>query len=69
MSDSWVTKTAAEVQLDDRIRARGFEMTVSRVDENFMGRDGMRAFIEDSQTQWLKVPVGSDAEVDVLETS
>ncbi len=57
---------ATEVQVGDRIQARGLELTVSRVDHPFLGRASMLAFVEDTDVQWLKVPVALDADVERL---
>ena len=58
---------ATEVQLGDRIRARsGVELTVTRIDEEFMGRANMLAFVEDSEEQWFKMPALRDGEVELV---
>lgn len=58
---------AAEVQVGDRIRARsGVELTVTRIDEEFMGRANMLAFVEDSEEQWFKMPALRDGEVELV---
>jgi len=67
MADSWVTKQAGEVRIGDRIRRRDNELTVHRIEENFLGRDGFLAFIEDSPERWFKVPSEKTAEVEVEE--
>jgi len=66
MSEQWATKTAGQVAAGDRVRVRGVEITVARVDGSFLGRDGFIAFIEDTPERWLKVPTPADAEVEVL---
>ena len=58
---------ATEVRIGDRIRARGLELTVSRIDQPFMGRPEMLAFVEDSDVRWIKVPVKLDARVERLD--
>jgi hypothetical protein len=58
---------ASEIRVGDRIRVRRQELTVSRIDRPFMGRDTMLAFVEDTDDQWLKVPVAPDAEVERLD--
>ncbi|HEX3946501.1 MAG TPA: hypothetical protein VHW47_02300 [Acidimicrobiales bacterium] len=65
MTDGWKTKTAGQVAVGDRVRLRGVEITVARVDGQFLGRPGMIAFIEDTPERWLKVPTPGDAEVEV----
>ncbi len=58
---------AAEVRIGDRLRARlGAELTVTRIDPGFMDREGMIAFVEDSEQQWLKMPARLDAEVELV---
>jgi hypothetical protein len=60
-----MTIKATEVRVGDRLRTRtGAELTVTRIDERFMGRPGMLAFVEDSQAQWLKMPASRDGEVE-----
>ncbi|MCW2542658.1 MAG: hypothetical protein JWM40_210 [Frankiales bacterium] len=58
---------ATEVQVGDRIRSRELELTVTRIDVGMLGNPGLIAFVEDSETQWLKLPVPIDAEVEVLQ--
>jgi hypothetical protein len=51
----------------DRVRARsGQELTVTRIDEGFMGRPGLLAFVEDSDEQWFKMPAPSDGDVELV---
>jgi hypothetical protein len=62
-----ITVTATEVRLGDRLRARsGTELTVTRIDEQFMGRAEMLAFVEDSDEQWFKMPALRDGEVELV---
>jgi hypothetical protein len=57
----------AEVRVGDRLRARsGVEMTVTRIDQKFFGREGMVAFVEDSEQQWFKMPAPLDGEVELV---
>ncbi len=61
------TVKATEVRLGDRVRARsGAELTVTRIDEGFMGRANMLAFVEDSEEQWLKLPALRDGNVELV---
>jgi hypothetical protein len=39
---------------------------VTRVDDVFMGRPEMFAFVEDSEVQWLKMPALRDSEVELV---
>jgi hypothetical protein len=62
-----VTLRASEVRVGDRLRARsGAELTVTRIDEKFMGRADMLAFVEDSEAQWFKMPALCDGEVELV---
>jgi hypothetical protein len=67
MAENWKTVTAREVTAGDTIRVRGEHvLVVTRIDEPFLGRPGMIAFIEDSPTQWLSAPSAADGEVELL---
>lgn len=66
MDATWEEVTAAEVAVGDRVRLRGTELTVARVEDGFLGRPGMLAFVEDTPDRWLKVPAPHDAAVEVL---
>ncbi len=66
MADQWRTVSASVVQPGDRVRARGDELLVSRIESPFLGRAEMIAFIEDSSERWFKRPVPIDSEVEVL---
>lgn len=58
---------AGEVRVGDRVRTRlGAELTVTRIDPEFMGRQGMIAFVEDSDEQWMKMPAQIDAEIELV---
>jgi hypothetical protein len=62
-----ITVKATEVRVGDRLRARsGTELTVTRIDEEFMGRAEMLAFVEDSEEQWFKMPALRDGEVELV---
>lgn len=61
------TIRATEVRVGDRLRARdGTELTVTRIDEAFLGRPEMLAFVEDSASQWYKLPAPMDGEVELI---
>jgi hypothetical protein len=61
------TPRANEVRAGDRLRTRsGAELTVTRIDEEFMGRADMLAFVEDSEEQWFKMPALRDGEVELV---
>jgi hypothetical protein len=58
---------ASDVRVGDRLRTKlGLELTVTRIDPGFMGREGMLAFVEDSDEQWLKMPARRDADVELV---
>ncbi len=62
------TLKASEVQVGDRVRARaGTELTVTRIDEGFMGNPEMLAFVEDSDAQWFKMPALRNGEVELVQ--
>ena len=58
---------ASEVRVGDHLRTRsGIEITVTRIDDSFLGMPGMIAFVEDSDVQWLKMPARLDGEVELV---
>jgi hypothetical protein len=70
VSGADTTIKATEVRIGDRLRTRlGAELTVTRIDQGFMDREGMIAFVEDSDQQWLKMPARRDAEVERVRRS
>lgn len=66
MAKGWEQTTADRVEVGDRVRVRGNEFTVARIEREFLGRAGMIAFVEDTSERWFKVPTPADADVDVL---
>jgi hypothetical protein len=69
MSDEWKTVEVTEVKPGDRVRHRGFEFEVGRVDQNFLGRDNMVCMIEDTPDRWHAYPAPATAEVEVLRSA
>jgi hypothetical protein len=66
MTTTWVTVAATDVKAGDRVRTpSGDELTVTRIEAPFLGRDNMMAFIEDSSERWFKRPLPLDAKVEV----
>jgi hypothetical protein len=58
---------ATDVRLGDRLRApSGREFTVTRIDDQLMGRAGTLAFVEDSDDQWFKMGAPRDGDVEVV---
>ena len=48
MNPNWLTVQAADVRVDDRLRlASGTELTVTRVENGFLGSDDLVCFVED----------------------
>jgi hypothetical protein len=68
MTTASTTVKASEVRVGDRVRARSGEaLTVTRIDEAFMGNPDMLAFVEDSDEQWFKMPALADGDVELLQ--
>jgi glutathione peroxidase len=64
---AWSTRLAGEVRPGDRVRVgEAVELTVTRVEPQFLGRDGLLCLIEDTPSRWLAQPVKSTVEVQVL---
>ena len=62
-----MTIKATEVRVGDRLRTpAGAELTVTRIDHGLLGRPEFLAFVEDSDQQWLKLPVPLDGEVELV---
>ena len=66
MSETWETVEICEVVPGDRVRYRGYEFTVARVDGAFLGMDAMVCLIEDEPTRWFAYPGPRNGPVDVL---
>lgn len=66
-AENWEMVPPREVRLGDRVRPRpGVEMTVTRIEPTFLGRDGRLSFIEASEFRWLKSPAPSAGDVETL---
>ena len=67
MSELVTTIRAGEVSVGDRVRtADALELTVTRVDEDFMGQPNLLALVEDSDVQWLKIAAPRDFELELI---
>jgi len=67
VAETWEMIPVGEVRIGDRVRPRpGVELTVTRIEPSFLGREGRPAFIEASETRWLKSPAPADGDVEVL---
>ena len=65
----WRPAKGADIRPGDRVRtADGTEVTVSRIEAAFFGRDNMIALIEDTPERWFKRPVTVDADVEIMVT-
>jgi len=65
-SEVWVTKRAEEVLVGDVVKTpTGDLVLVSRIEDMFLGRPNMIAFIEDTPERWYKRPVVRDVDVQV----
>jgi glutathione peroxidase len=63
----WVTRPASEVEPGDRVRLPGgAELTVTRIEDGFLGRAELLCLIEDTPSRWLAQPVTRETEVGVL---
>jgi Glutathione peroxidase len=68
----WTVRLASEVEpgdrvvIPDRADGAGTELTVGRIEENFLGHDGLRCLIEDTPRRWLALPTPATTEVKVL---
>jgi hypothetical protein len=65
MSDTWTTIPARDVKVGDRIRHRGDEFDVARIDARFLGTDTMICFIEDTPERWRAYPAALETAVEV----
>ena len=66
MSETWKKVKADEVHSGDAVRTQaGDVVTVSRIEQSFMGMPNMLAFIEDTPDRWFKQPMMVDSEVEV----
>lgn len=65
MTGRWERVAAGQVEVGDTVRVRDNEITVARIEQGFLGRAAMVAFIEDTPARWLKIPVTDDTEVEV----
>ncbi len=67
---AWTPRPASEVRIGDRVRLEsGAELTVTRIEPQFLGNEGLLCLIEDTAAQWLALPVPESAEVTVLAVS
>jgi hypothetical protein len=62
----WTAVPASEVRPGERVRHRGQEFTLTRIDPRFLGRDDMVCLIEDTPERWHAYPARLDADVEVL---
>jgi hypothetical protein len=61
------TVRGRDVRVGDRLLGPpGDDLTVTRIDSQFMGRPDMIAVVEDSAVRWLKRPLPLDSEVEIV---
>lgn len=65
MDETWETVTIQDVQPGDRVRCRGYEFTIGRIDSPFLGLDAMVWLIEDEPTRWFAYPGARDTPIEV----
>ena len=56
MADEWQTVTVDQLAVGERVRYRGCEFDIARIDPKFLGRDAMVCLIEDTPTRWHAYP-------------
>ena len=57
---------AIEVKPGTKIRLYEQDLTVTRVDHPFLGRDNMVLLVESTDQRWKCLPAGTDTDVEVL---
>jgi len=57
---------AIDVPEGTRIRLYGQELTVTRKDFPFLGRDNMVLLVESTNERWHCLPAGTDTDVEVV---
>jgi hypothetical protein len=67
MAERWKLAKVAEVQSGDRVRTGdGSEIVATRIEAQFLGRENMIAFIEDTPEKWFKRPMTVDADIEIF---
>jgi hypothetical protein len=64
MADEWQTVTVDQLAVGERVRFRGSEFDVARIDANFLGRSSMVCLIEDTPTRWHAYPAQLTGEIE-----
>jgi hypothetical protein len=64
--NTWQTLPVSELRPGDRVRLRGAEFEIGRIDHPFLGMDQMACLIEDTPTRWHAHPAGVAEQVEVL---
>ena len=67
MTDGWRTVGVDEVRVGQRIRVRGQEFDVARIDSPFLDSTDMVCFIEDSPERWQAIPARRVDSVEILD--
>ena len=66
MAATWQSIPVPDLVPGDRIRFRGSEFDVGRIDSPFLGMDAMVCIIEDSPTRWHAYPAPKTESVETL---
>jgi hypothetical protein len=69
MSESWQSVNVSDVRPGDRVRARGQEFEVARIDSPFLGMTEMVCFIEDTLTRWHAYPARKADTIEIQRAS
>ena len=64
MADTWTPTKVDDLSPGDRVRYRGFEFDIARIDPRFLGRDEMVCLIEDTPERWFAYPAPLGVEVE-----
>ena len=64
MTDQWVTVTVDDLAVGDRVRYRGDEFDVARIDQNFLKIPTMVCLIEDTPERWHAYPAQRTGEIE-----
>ena len=66
MAGEWQTVTVDQLGVGDRVRFRGAEFEIARIDQRFLGRDSMVCLIEDTPARWHAYPAPLTGEIERL---
>ena len=64
MADEWQTVTVEQLAVGDRVRYRGDEFEIARIDDNFLKMPTMVCLIEDTPRRWHAYPAQRSGEIE-----